>query len=350
MAWKSKRPADGAMTLEEFQHKARAGDFAPVIALYGHEELLIARAEAFIRKAILGDRVNDFNCELIYCEKGMGERLAEAAATPAFGGGRKVVVARSAQELKDDDHAAIARYAARPLKETCLILAYPGATPWGTGKLTEGRAAFKEALRKHGALVRFDPLERRELEGYIRREAKALGTAVTEEAIALLIEETGDSLAFLLTALEQAVLFAPGRKLDIDAMKAVLINLRGYTIFEFAAALGERNLARAFGMAEHILRSRDELPAAMANLARHFRVLVKVRDMLNRGLTREKIAAATRINDFFLQKEYVPQARNFPAARLSQALSIIAEFDLDVRTSRLDERRALERLMVRLCA
>lgn len=352
MVWKGKRqPAAGAITHEEFRAKAKAGDLAPVLVFYGKEDTLIARAEAHVKKSLLGDRVTDFNFELIYCEKGMGRQIAETAATPAFGGGLKLVVARMAQELKDDDWAALARCAARPMKGSCLLLTCPGSTPWGTGRLTEGRAAFRDAMKGRGALVEFNLLDERALADYIRREAKAGGVTITEDAIALLVEETGDSLSVLFTVLEQAMLYYVGKKqLDIGAMKTVLTNLRGYTVFEFAAALGQREIGRATGMAEQMFREPKDFPLAIFNLARHFRVLVKVRDMLGRGMTTGQMVGALHIQEQFLRAEYIPQARNFPAARLSQALSIIAAFDTDVRTSRLDPARALERMMVHLCA
>lgn len=350
MNWKPKGPPAGVIPHDEFYRKTKDGSFTPVIVFYGKEELLIARAEAYVKNAVLGKSVTDFNYELVYCEKGMGPHLAEAAATPPFGAGRKLVVARGAQELKDDDYDAIATYAARPFSGTVLLMLYPGATPWGIGKPGAGRTAFREALKKNGRIVLFDELDRGTLALYIRRETRALGVTATDDAITLLIEETGDSLAVLFSALEQAALYSPGKRLDTTEMKAVLTNLRGYTVFEFAAALGERDLAKALGMAEHIMKEPKGLPYHMMMLARHFRILIKVREMLRTDRTKSQMSARLGVGENLLQSEYIPQARNYPAARLSMALGIVAEFDLDVRTPRLDERRALERLVVRLCA
>ncbi|MBI5526723.1 MAG: DNA polymerase III subunit delta [Deltaproteobacteria bacterium] len=353
MEWK-KKPVAGAMTPSAFHKDLKAGTWKPVMVFFGKEDVLLARAEAFVVGALLGKRRNDFNFEVIYCEKGAGRAIAEAAVTTPFGGGLKLVAARNASELKEEDYQPLARFAANPPGGGCLILEYPGAgSPWGPGKAGEGKASFREALKKNGQLVEFGQLNRRELAAYIRREAHEKGITTTEDAIALLIEETGDSLAALFSALEQAALYARGKRLDSAGMKAVLIKLRGFTVFEITAALGDRKLPLALAMAEQILAAaRDDLglPYYMTMIARHFRMLIKVRDMLHRKVGAAEMSRRLGILEKFVREEYIPQARNFPAPRLAESLAIIRDADLDVRTGRLDQRRAVERLVLRLCA
>jgi DNA polymerase-3 subunit delta len=353
MEWKKKLVA-GAVTPAAFHKDLKAGIRKPVMVFFGKEDVLLARAEAFVIGTLLGKRRNDFNCEVVYCEKGAGRAIAEAAATVPFGGGVKMVIARNASELKDDDYQPLARFAAKPPPDGCLILEYPGAgSPWGPGKAGEAKASFRESLKKNGQIVEFGQLDRRELAVYIRREAHEKGVTVTEDAIALLIEETGDSLAALFSVLEQASLYAPGRRLDSAGMRAVLVKLRGFTVFEVAKALGDRNLPQALAMAEQIVASgRDDqgLPYYMMMIARHFRVLIKVRDMLHRRIGVTEMSRRLGILEKFVRDEYVPQARDFPRQRLAESLAVIRDADLDIRTGRLDQRRAVERLVLRLCA
>jgi DNA polymerase-3 subunit delta len=348
---KSEAPA-GSVSPGELARQLASNTVKPVVALFGDEELLISKAEAAILKTLLGDRKNDFNYEVIYCEKGSGRQLAESASTPPFGGGIKLVVGRTAQEMKDEnDYEALTAYIMRPFKNSVLLLIYSdGSSPWGAGKTSGARAEFRAALKKNGSPVYYGLLDRPGLAAQLRREAEYLGFKVADEAIALLIEETGDELAFLLGALEQAALFARGGIIKTEDMRSIIVKLRGFSVFELTAALGDRDLPAALGMVESLVRSPKEMPQAMSMIARHFRMLIKVRDMLSRKATASDLASELGVPERFIKSEYIPQARNFPVGKLASALQYISEVDLDIRTSRLDGRLAVERLFVRLCA
>ena len=351
MAW-TKKSAGDAMSPAVFHDNVKASGVRPVLVFFGEEDLLMSRAEAFVKKTVLQDSASDFNFELVYGEKGQGASIAESAATAPFGGGMKLLIVRNSEELKDEDFIPLAAYVSRAPKGSCLLMEFSGgSSPWGVGRVSGIRASFRESVKKNGMLVEFARLSQDQLAAYLRREAKNIGANVSDDAIRLLVEEVGDDLGTLLGALEQASMFASGKDVvDIQAMKAVIIKSRGYTIFELAAALGDRNLSEAMHMAESLLSDDAQLVYHLTMIARHFRILLCLKEMLGGGKSRAEMQQETGVNAFFLEREYIPQARNFDPLRLRSALGMIAEADMEIRTAKYDKRTAVERLFIRLCA
>ena len=350
MAWAKKRSSDGSLSREEFKTVVRERRFKPVTVFFGEEDLLISRAEQFTRDAVLGGDVNDFNCELYYCEKEFGALIASAAATTPFGGGNKLVIARSAWELKDDDYPPLEKFVSKPPKGAYLLMLYPGKTTWGPSHVGKGIASFKKAMAASGMAVEFSPMEKRELERFVLKEATRLGIDVSAEAVGLLVEETGNEVGILLGTLEQAAMSNPGRKIGEDDVRSIIINTRGFSTFELTAALGQKHLAEALSIAESMLRNKKEIVRNLGMVARHFRILAKVKDMQDRKCPPLEIQRETGVGEYFLGKEYYPQVRSFSANRLAQSLIFVTEAILESRSTGIGEEKAIERLFVRLCS
>ncbi|MFA6032735.1 MAG: DNA polymerase III subunit delta [Myxococcota bacterium] len=350
MAWTRKRAADGSISREEFKAAARERRFKPVTVFFGEEDLLISRAEQFMRSALLGGDVNDFNCELYYCEKDDGSMIASAAATAPFGGGNKLVIARNAGELKDDSYPPFEKFAVKPPKGAYLLMLYPGKSTWGPKNSGNGIASFRKAMAKSGMVVEFAAMDKRELERFVLAEASKMGIQVSGEAVALLAEETGNELGILLGTLEQASMFNQGRKIGEAEIRSLIISTRGYSTFALAAALGEKRLGEALAMAEPMFRNESEIIGNLRIIARHFRILAKVRDMLDRRCPMSEIQRETGVGEYHLGREYTPQARTFTAERLAQSLVHVTQADYEIRTSKMSKSKVVERLFIRLCS
>jgi DNA polymerase III delta subunit len=71
--------------------------------------------------------------------------------------------------------------------------------------------------------------------------------------------------------------------------------------------------------------------------------------MLAGGRSRAEMQKETGVNAYYLEREYIPQARNFKPERLNAALGMVADADLELRSAKYDKRTVVERLFMRLC-
>ncbi|HEX9104665.1 MAG TPA: DNA polymerase III subunit delta, partial [Polyangia bacterium] len=152
----------------------RDGEPGPLYFLYGKERYLIDRAVDLVRARVLDPRTRDFNYELFYGKEAGASRIAQAARTLPMMARRRLILVRDADEMKAEELAGLSSYVADPAPETCLVL---------VAEKADQRLKFFSAFKKHGVLVKLDPLYERQLPDFVRGEARARGVTLAPDAV-----------------------------------------------------------------------------------------------------------------------------------------------------------------------
>jgi DNA polymerase III subunit delta len=166
----------------------------PLTVVVGDEELLVSRAvSAVVRAARDADPdvdVRDLDAPALQ----PGD--LDGLLSPSLFAEARVLVVRGAQDLSKEVAAEVTAYAAAPLDEVRLVLTHAGGQK-GKALLTSLTSA---AARRVEAPKITRPGERRD---FLRRELRADGRAVDEEAVSLLLEAVGNDLRELAQAAGQ---------------------------------------------------------------------------------------------------------------------------------------------------
>jgi DNA polymerase-3 subunit delta len=166
----------------------------PFTLVVGDEGLLVDRAvSAVLRAARAADPDVDVrDLEAAQLEPG----TLDALLAPSLFGERRVMVLRAVQEVGKDVAAEITAYAGNPLDEVSLVLVHAGGAK-GKALLT-ALTALKP--RRVEAAKISKASERRDL---VRRELRADGRQVAEDAVTALLEAVGNDLRELCSAAGQ---------------------------------------------------------------------------------------------------------------------------------------------------
>lgn len=84
-------------------------------------------------------------------------------------------------------------------------------------------------------------------------------------------------------------------------------------------------------------------------IVRQFNGIFKVQEELNHGRSNADIARTMGAAPFIVNK-YAAQARNFTPSQLKEALADCAQAEEDVKTGRLNEKMAVELIIVKYSA
>ena len=284
----------------------REGEPGPLYFLYGKERYLLDRAVDLLRARVLDPRTRDFNYELFYGKEAGASRIAQAARTLPMMAKRRLILVRDADEMKADELGGLVSYVSDPAPESCLVF---------VAEKADQRLKFFSAFKKHGELVKLDPLYERQLPDFVRGEARARGVTLAPDAVTMIVAEIGAELGQLADAVERLAMYAGERKqITAEDVDKVVATTRQRSVFELANAVGAGDRASALAMLSSMLGARESGVRIVAMLARHLRQLWITSELLQRTRDKFEIASALGIPPFFAD-DIIRQARTLDAAK-----------------------------------
>ena len=327
-----------------FQSIARAPHPDPIYYLHGQESYLLDRAVAQLIALAAPQGPNDFNYDAFHADGLSGARLRSAVETLPFMAKRRVVVVRDLQEIDLRELAALEEYFARPAETTCLILHAMTAQ-----KSVDGRSGVIRKLKKAATVAEFAAFKPYETEKFVAKQARDRRMRFDDAALAYLTAAVGTSLAELDLALDRIDLYlGPSqeiRQVGREQVMEIIAETRAHSIFELTDALGAKDLQSALYILDQMLVAGDVPIVINQMIARHFRILSKLHDPTLRQAGRNEAAKAVGVSPFFL-KDYRRHATHFSPQRVEQILDRLLEVDIALKSSKLDDRVHIERLMI----
>ncbi|MBJ6799686.1 DNA polymerase III subunit delta [Geomonas propionica] len=327
------------MKPEEFNKAVEKGELAALYLLYGDEPYLVERAVKKLLDRAVDPGFRDFNLDVFYGNECKGEEVFGAAQTLPMFADRRVVLVKKGGDLSAHAMEVLLPYLHDPSPGTCLIL---------QAEKVDGRKKFYADFKKRGEAVEFKRPYENQLGPYVRDEVRAAGKKIEPAAADLLAYLVGNNLQELVSQIEKLCVYCGKKEIVAVAdVKAIVSDTKVESVFEFTDALGSKDLSRALKMLTALLQD-GEVPLRMLGaVARHFRQLWQVRELLDRKVPQSELAKASGINPYFLNKVTV-QARNYTAGELKRVFERMVELDLAFKSGGL-EGPLFERFVMEAC-
>lgn len=315
---------------------------AAIALVLGEEELLVSRAiEQIALAAIHADPDADVR-EFLASE--LEAPALYEALSPSLFGGRRVVVVRSAQDLKAAVVQALTPLLQAPADDVTVVLQHAGGAK---GK------ALVEVVRKAGADVvncakLTKPNERIE---FVRSEVKRGGGAITTDAARLLVEAVGSDLRELASAAGQLAADSGGR-IDVDVVARYhqgRAEVKGFEVSDkavvgdAAGALESLRWALADAVPQVVLA--DALAGGVEAVAK----VASYSYADDRNANQYELAQRLGMPPWKVTRTQ-SQARGWSEAGLRVALRVVAELNADVKGNAVDPDYALERAVRAIAA
>ena len=152
-------------------------------------------------------------------------------------------------------------------------------------------------------LVDLQTPDPKSLGAWIQQHARERKIAVQPDAVALLANFVGRNLRQLDNELEKLSLYAYGRPITAQDVRAMVADASEEMIWNLTDGLCQRNPSKAMHALRE-LRRNDQPPLAMlGSISRQYRLLIQVKAMMQRGvMTADKIAAELGEKSFPVEK------------------------------------------------
>jgi DNA polymerase-3 subunit delta len=344
------------MTPDAAIKEASQGKLRPIYVVIGEEQVLRDEVVAAIRAAALGSGIAAFNEDKFTAGEVDVEKVIGAARTAPMMAPRRYVLVRSidrwdsanpdadVDDKRDDRKMSaldrITEYAAAPIDSTCMVL---------TGTKIDGRRKLSAIAKKEGFVVTCDSLGRRELPEWIMERCESRGNSIDPTVADLLAEIAGPSLASVSDAVERLALFSgAGNEITEDAVTACVARVRTQDTWAVVGAVGERDLKKALVALSDAYDPRDRGLPLLGALAWSIRQLAKFQLAQRAGASMDEAAKRAGVYQPFRARELAQRAKQFQGKELERWLSVLAETDLALKSSRRPADAILEEMLTRL--
>lgn len=307
------------MTPQELETSLKKGNIPVICYLFGEESFLVDRAVERLLDHAIDPSLKDFNFNVFYGAESKGIDIVDAAQTLPMFADRRAVLVKRAEALKAEALEILLPYIQNPSQTTCLI--------FSSSKIDQRKKFFLE-LKKRGALVEYKKLYENKLVDFIQNECRAQGKQIEQAAAGLLSALIGNNLQELSSQIEKLVVFTGSKNsISVDDVKAVSSSSKAFTAFELGKYAGLKDLANALKSLEGLFRDGEQAPMIVGALARHFKQLWRVRELMDRKVPQNEIGKDAGINPFYLQ-DMIQQAKNFQTSDLFRILKDLHECDI----------------------
>ncbi len=350
-------------------HSAQLDTSAQVTLLYGSSDILKERAARRMIDARLAPEARAEGRSVLVAGELGPERLSTELSSRSLLATDRVVIVKRVDDMKADDQRQLAAALAHLPDTTTVILT---CAETEKGKKPAVVADFTRAVQQIGQTIRIASPQKEGLAAWIGQEAEKHRKTIAGPAVELLRELTDDNVDLLVSEVAKAATYVGERpQIDHADVEAVGVGSQRGDIWKLLDAIGTRRAAQALRELALMLPPgtvRGEAQPLLGQISRQLRLIWQARVAaregyrLDRGVevprelvtkfpTQHNVVSLVKSQNW-LGSKLTNQARNFTDPQLARALARVHETDLALKGQggeQLDERPALETLVVELC-
>jgi DNA polymerase III subunit delta len=324
---------------QELQRSLRADGSGGVFYFHGEDAHSREEGVARVVDAYSDVGTRDFNLDQLRGADVSAEALASILATPPMMAEWRVVVVREMQGLSVKAREVVEGVLADP--PVGLVLVLSGVVPAGS------KAKFYTELQRRARSVEFGAVSPHDAPGWlIERAREHHGVQLTADAARGMVSGIGPDLGILAAELAKVVSFCGDRTTitgeDVLAVGGTLPQQDRWLWFDL---VGERRFGEALATVPLLLQAGESAVALVIGMTSQLLRIGLVCAGGQAALERE-----LKPYQRWLARRVVPQARRWTAAEIDRALGELLRTDRLLKSASLNDRQALEELILRLAA
>ena len=329
-----------------FAKHVKSEEALRVYLLYGEQDYLIGLYQKQLMKKALDGGFDDFNLHRFESANLDLQGFYDAVESlPMFASGRCVTLDADLDQLD-----------AGQIKEICTVLADPPETTTVivTVRNSDGKKDKLNALikvcDKAGGVVSLGGRNRSDTLRFLRARAQKAGCELPSEAAAYLIDRCGDDMQLLLTETQKVCAFTGEgtiTRAEIDAVVTPVLQAR---VFDLSKAILDGRFPKAMELIDQLCYLREPMPRVLAVLSGAFVDLYRgyAARQASVSVTQAAIDLGYPKNREFAIKNAMQSSASYTPRQLGRMLDVLAQADLRLKSTGIDNRTVLEQAVTRL--
>jgi DNA polymerase III subunit delta len=339
----------------------------PGYVLAGDEIFLYERCRRALIDSLVDPTLREFSLsDLDLAETGIFEVL-DRARTPSLMAPFQVIFVKNLKNLytrgaKKEEFAALHEYWRSPNPQAVLIfvadhLRLPADLRRMDLQDKERFERIRETLGDDCGIVELPRVDEADAVRWLVGNAESREMKFDPDAARELVDALGADMMLIASELEKLVLYAAAhRRITLGDVETMVLAAKQRSLYELTDAISARDKARALILLHGLLNAsdggEDSAIGHLYMLARTFRQMAVI---LEKNVRDSRAIWQALWQGFrmppFAAEDLIRQARRFSSRReLLEKLRLIAQADLELRSSPPDKRLVLERLVMELAS
>ena len=236
----------------------KAGNIKPIYFLMGEEPYYIDKLSDFIEQNVLTEEEKGFNQTVLYGRDVTIDDIVSTAKRYPMMAERQVVIVKEAQDLSRTIDK-IESYVDNPMESTVLVFCYKYKT-------LDKRKKVTKLLGQKGIVYESKKLYENQVGDWIKRVLAGKKYSIEPKSTAMLVEFLGTDLSKINNELEKLQIILPvGSTINPQHIEENIGFSKDFNNFELLNALGSRNQAKAFHIAQYFANNPKANPLVAWN-------------------------------------------------------------------------------------
>lgn len=320
--------------MQRIQNQIKEQNFRQINLLYGEEGYLKKQYAHRLRSALTkGDEMNTHFYE--GKDVPVGE-IIDLAETMPFLADRRVILLSDTGLFKSGGEK-LAEYLCAPNSTTFFVF---------TESEVDKRSKLFKTVSSKGCAVEFTAPDETTLKQWIASVLAKEGKKITDRTAHLLLTKTGTDMQNIRMELEKLISYCMDRDVITDAdVETVCTTRITDRIFDMMEAVARHQTDRALDLYYDLLALKIAPLHVLTMIARQYNHLLQTKEMKFRGIKDRDIASKLGVPPFAVGK-YASQASLYKSSELKKALEACVDSDYRVKTGQLNDRMAVELLIL----
>lgn len=207
--------------------------------------------------------------------------------------------------------------------------------------------ALYKVIKEIGSITEFKREGEKSLIGFAKNIFKQNKIKITEKDATYLVNNVGDDMELLSREVEKLISYCLDRKevtaADIDEICTKQLSVK---IFDMMDYMSVKDKAKTLDEFYKLIADKEPPARILGMIARQFDILLLIKDLMGRGMSKSEIMNATGMSEFVVRKS-MGQCRHFSIRNLVDGFYASVKAEEDFKSGLiLDEVLAIELLIV----
>lgn len=219
------------------------------------------------------------------------------------------------------------------------------------------RKGIIKSINKFGRIIEFTKLKGRDLNNWIEKAFKKYGKNISYNNINYFIQHSSyfnkdinKSLYDLENEVIKLVNFTGNRKeINVKDIDRVMTKSLDTNIFNLLNSIGEKDINNSLKVFHEMCISNEPIPLILHMIIRQLRLILMLKLLKEKGYNKGTIIGKLKIGDY-QYKIFSNQSKNFSKVKLEESLNLCLESDKYIKTGMINDKLALEILIVKMCS
>ena len=316
----------------------KSGQFKSVYLIYGEEDYLRKQYKDRMREALIGDDTMNYN---YYEGKGISvKELIDVGETLPFFNERRLILVENSGFFSSSQEE-LAGYLKEKPETTCFLF---------VEKDVDKRNKLFKTVSSLGYAANMTAPDERTLIRWISGILKKEQRFMREDAMRHFLERIDTDMENIRRELDKLVVYTDGAQEitvgDIDEVCTVYTESH---VFDMVRSVAEKQQSKALELYYDLIAQKEAPMRILYWITRQFNQLYQIKDLQSKGYPDHVIAERMGVRDFVVRKNKT-LCQRFSLEELRKSIQICVEREEDVKTGRLNDRMAVELLIIQFSA